>query len=1208
MSTPPYHPPELDEALSYELELVSGATGGELHYDNALGTCTTTYRGTTMTMRLPPHYPHTNQRVKVSLSHHHHHNNNKVGSSTISLADVDRLVEDTLTDLLPGEPALLPLYMAFRNAAERFIPETEAVAPSDECSSDDDDDVTPMRTQASTRHAENKPRGKRERRLQKHDEQDAVKGKGQTSKPAPKKGKDRKGAATPPPVDVEDGPAIQTHNMNVPRPTSEYLTPSDKIYKRLMWDRVFPKCDFDVGYDDRFLGVQWMALTKFRTGVDPTKEVPFHRVQYFRYKGTEIIWDRKERRDSVDALAERLARAAEEGEPDAVAFGALPSNLFGCEGVDPISDGEYPAFEPVTVVPRDSPSDDAALPSDFSIMTFNVLFDLFDHEQNVQSERRVPLQVAALRSCGADIIALQEVTPQWFQNVLVRELVSEYHMTCVAPGARSGQVVLSRVPFVKASIMRLSTNKHCVVASVRAQPDVVVTVMNAHLISDHSNQGNVRRPQEIATIGQHVPRGVNDRVVLLGDFNFGVDDAEETSVTWSPFVDVWADLRGSEPGYSFDRERNPLAAITSTRRMESRRLDRIKVWGLLPVSVALHADVPSPDGLFPSDHFAVLARVVVEGMTCVDACPPGSIADPMHALVIVPPPELWESFDMLRRAYDKGAARWMPHITVLHPFLMMSQGTSNTQHLIHSMHHVCRRTHPFRVRLSKLGRKTDSTSNRVYAYFEAECLPPYEGNLQLLVDTMFEAYPICRKDAAPRKAHMTIGQFYASEVDRKIREIQSQWTPVEFDVTHLHVIARVSDDQPMNVVHSVPLHCRQEAPDRMTAQPIFATRIRGPCSAEAAAAVSEPPSNMILEAPTCGSKELAPYCPEDALETWMLTVTMTEYARTCPTHISQRGAMYHVPPTELCAYLQKWEDSIRESDKVPFFIEEVRGDVFRLYVDVDFKSTTHTKIELDKTGFVPVLLTHAAAVFPEADLTVCITECHGKWEDRYHPDTVYKSGFRFYFQNVWVNERVFRNFLDSLARVCEELLTMTSNAPRSVTWPEAVNTHSSIWDRTRLIGTIKKRRNAWRRYKLLTFVSATGDASEFAESRSKDKVLQVSAVPAHTTEAAQDVHKLLFATTVRVWDTQDEASIKAVLHNNAFAESKMYLEDRVNEAYMKPLLGNRRRRNKDSKEGSGKEGEEGVVQEQGPDDAVATPSRPRADSELPNTPQMEPSL
>ena len=39
------------------------------------------------------------------------------------------------------------------------------------------------------------------------------------------------------------------------------------------------------------------------------------------------------------------------------------------------------------------------------------------------------------------------------------------------------------------------------------------------------------------------------------------------------------------------------------------------------------------------------------------------------AIVLIPPQEVWEPIQAIRRVHDRQVRRWMPHVTLLYPFL-----------------------------------------------------------------------------------------------------------------------------------------------------------------------------------------------------------------------------------------------------------------------------------------------------------------------------------------------------------------------------------------------------------------------------------------------------------------------------------------------------------------------------------------------------------
>jgi hypothetical protein len=48
--------------------------------------------------------------------------------------------------------------------------------------------------------------------------------------------------------------------------------------------------------------------------------------------------------------------------------------------------------------------------------------------------------------------------------------------------------------------------------------------------------------------------------------------------------------------------------------------------------------------------------------------PPRHPKTPNTAVVLIPPQELWEPIQAIRRVHDLHVERWMPHVTLLFPF------------------------------------------------------------------------------------------------------------------------------------------------------------------------------------------------------------------------------------------------------------------------------------------------------------------------------------------------------------------------------------------------------------------------------------------------------------------------------------------------------------------------------------------------------------
>ncbi|KAL6065052.1 Peptidyl-prolyl cis-trans isomerase E [Balamuthia mandrillaris] len=173
------------------------------------------------------------------------------------------------------------------------------------------------------------------------------------------------------------------------------------------------------------------------------------------------------------------------------------------------------------------------------------------------------------------------------------------------------------------------------------------------------------------------------------------------------------------------------------------------------------------------------------------------------AVVVIPPPQLWDGpLQDIRRQHDRGFVRWMPHITLLFPFVEDLYFEEAQQRLTAALSSM----KPFTLRFRKFDFFEHSKSYTVWAHPEDEP----EGSLKELQRKIEEAYPYC--DAQSTKsdkgftAHMSVGQFKKkAETLRKIKEFEKIWDDsFEFVLKEVYLISRTADD-PFEVRYVVPL-------------------------------------------------------------------------------------------------------------------------------------------------------------------------------------------------------------------------------------------------------------------------------------------------------------------------------------------------------------------------------------------------------------------
>lgn len=165
----------------------------------------------------------------------------------------------------------------------------------------------------------------------------------------------------------------------------------------------------------------------------------------------------------------------------------------------------------------------------------------------------------------------------------------------------------------------------------------------------------------------------------------------------------------------------------------------------------------------------------------------------LAALVAIPPQSLWEPIQAIRRIHDRHARDWMPHVTLLYPFLPR-ESFDEVAGSLEGLDAAA-----FDVTLAAF---------RYFRHYEWSHTiwldPEPAGSWHQLHAALVRRFPDCIESSKYENGftpHLSVGQSRSAEI---AGTFQQKWTPLAWRVTELALVAR-PDRQPFEVIRTVPL-------------------------------------------------------------------------------------------------------------------------------------------------------------------------------------------------------------------------------------------------------------------------------------------------------------------------------------------------------------------------------------------------------------------
>lgn len=162
------------------------------------------------------------------------------------------------------------------------------------------------------------------------------------------------------------------------------------------------------------------------------------------------------------------------------------------------------------------------------------------------------------------------------------------------------------------------------------------------------------------------------------------------------------------------------------------------------------------------------------------------------ALVLSPAEGDWALIQAIRKKHDRNFRRWMPHITLLYPFLPKDR----FEQVVDGFGAACRSVAPFDVTLS-----TVRYFQHGQRSFTLWLHPEADGQIDGLQKALWDVVPVCDDVRTFKNGftpHLSVGQVKTQQdLDGVLPSLQSNWTPLIFRASHVTLIWR--NDPPDDV-------------------------------------------------------------------------------------------------------------------------------------------------------------------------------------------------------------------------------------------------------------------------------------------------------------------------------------------------------------------------------------------------------------------------
>ncbi|MCK6508790.1 RNA repair domain-containing protein [Myxococcota bacterium] len=159
------------------------------------------------------------------------------------------------------------------------------------------------------------------------------------------------------------------------------------------------------------------------------------------------------------------------------------------------------------------------------------------------------------------------------------------------------------------------------------------------------------------------------------------------------------------------------------------------------------------------------------------------------ALIVIPPPDLWEPIQAIRQKHDKSYRRWMPHLNLVYGFVESVLFPD----AIKAIQAALAQVKPFEVSFSQMRSFRHGKSDTIW--LEPSVEP--SRDLHRLQSALQALFPLCDEQSHRSRSgytpHLSLGQLRGDargELQKTLQGWQLSWRPVRFVVDHVALICR----------------------------------------------------------------------------------------------------------------------------------------------------------------------------------------------------------------------------------------------------------------------------------------------------------------------------------------------------------------------------------------------------------------------------------